>query len=67
MKKLLVMLLAALMVLPSFTACQKTPESPIVVGKDQQKMLEMAKDPAPSDEPVISMESVSRGIYCHAS
>ena len=62
MKKLLVMLLAALMVLPSFTACQKTPESPIVVGKDQQKMLEMAKDPAPSDEPVISMESVSREI-----
>ena len=43
-------------------ACQKTPESPIVVGKDQQKMLEMAKEPAPSDQPVISMESVSREI-----
>jgi len=42
MKKLLVMLLAALMVLPSFTACQKTPESPIVVNKNAENLVEKA-------------------------
>lgn len=61
MKKVIAILLIAVMALGA-AACQKTPESPIVVGKDQQKMLEMAKEPAPSDQPVISMESVSREI-----
>ena len=42
MKKILLMLLSALMVLPSLTACQKTPESPIVVGKDINKLIDSA-------------------------
>lgn len=42
MKKLLFMLLAVLIAFPSFTACQKTPESPIVVGKDINKLIDSA-------------------------
>lgn len=49
MKKILFVLLAVLMALPSFTACQKTPESPIVVGKDNEKLIEKAV--ASSDTP----------------
>ena len=43
MKKILLMLLAVLMVLPSLTACQKTPESPIVVGNNTEQMIENAQ------------------------
>lgn len=49
MKKILFVLLAVLMALPSFTACQKTPDSPIVVGKDNEKLIEKAV--ASSDTP----------------
>ena len=42
MKKLLFVLLTVLMALPSFTACQKTPESPIVVGKSNEALIDKA-------------------------
>lgn len=61
MKKIIAILLITIMAFGA-AACQKTPESPIVVGKDQQKMLEMAKESAHSGEPVIAMESISREI-----
>lgn len=44
MKKLLFVLLAVIMVLPSLTACQKTPESPIVIGKNNDEMIEQAQE-----------------------
>ncbi len=43
MKRLLLVLLAVLMALPSFTACQKTPESPIVLGNNTEQMIENAQ------------------------
>ncbi len=43
MKKLLFVLLTIFMALPSFTACQKTPESPIVVGNNTEQMIKNAQ------------------------
>jgi hypothetical protein len=43
MKKRVCILLAALLALGTLTGCQKTPENPLVVGKDMAKMLRMAK------------------------
>lgn len=57
MKKLLFVLLAILMALPSFTACQKTPESPIVVGNNTEKMIENAQretDNTQTNRPVVT-------------
>ena len=44
MKKLVAILLMAIMLFGISTGCQKTPESPIVVGKDQDVMIEKAKE-----------------------
>ena len=41
MKKVIALLLILLCVF-SMAACQKTPESPVVVGKDNDKMIETA-------------------------
>lgn len=54
MKKILFMLLAILMALSSFTACQKTPESPIVVGKDLDRLMENTQ----ANEPTQKQQSL---------
>ena len=41
MKKVIAILLIAVMALGT-AACQKTPESPIVVGKNNEKLIEKA-------------------------
>lgn len=41
MKKVIAILLITVMALGA-VACQKTPESPIVVGKDNEKLIEKA-------------------------
>ena len=41
MKKRIAILLIAIMAIGA-AACQKTPESPIVVGKDNKRMIEQA-------------------------
>ena len=43
MKKIIAILLITIMAIGA-AACQKTPESPIVVGKNQEAMLEKATD-----------------------
>ncbi len=43
MKKLLTVTLALLFMLSVLPGCQKTPDSPIVVGKDNNKMIEKAR------------------------
>lgn len=50
MRKWFVLLLAALML---FVACQPTPESPIVVGKDQNAMIEKAESDASYREDAV--------------
>ena len=42
MKRIIYLLLTALMFIGMLSACQKTPESPIVVGKDNNRMIEQA-------------------------
>ncbi len=41
MRKLCILILSILFLC---TGCQKTPEAPIVVGKDQQQMIEKAQE-----------------------
>ena len=41
MKKIIAILLITIMAIGA-AACQKTPESPIVVGKDNTRMIEQA-------------------------
>ncbi|MEN6595417.1 MAG: DUF6034 family protein [Clostridiaceae bacterium] len=50
MKRTLCALFAALLIIPALAACQKTPESPIVVGKNAEILIEKATatDSAPS-------------------
>ena len=43
MKRAILFITAMMMVVAIFTGCQKTPESPIVVGKNRDKMIEQAK------------------------
>ena len=54
MKKMLAAILMLTMAFSLCMGCQKTPESPIVVGKNQEAMLEKAqvKDPQPESEGV---------------
>lgn len=42
MKKTFCALLAALLVMAALAGCQKTPESPIVVGKNSELLIEKA-------------------------
>lgn len=81
MKKILIVLLIILMALSSFAACQKTPESPIVVGNHTEKMIEQAQKEnddiiTESQEPIdlyarlnapetYSQELVSKGGRLH--
>ncbi len=58
MKRLLKSALA-LIVIICLSACQPTPEVPIVVGKDQGKMLEAAKQTPSGAQPVSLSEQVS--------
>lgn len=44
MRKAFCVLLAALFVMPSLAACQKTPESPIVIGKNSDLLIEKATE-----------------------
>ena len=44
MKRIIYLLLTASIFIGMLSACQKTPESPIVVGKNQEAMLEKATD-----------------------
>lgn len=43
MKRIIYLLLTALMFIGMLSACQKTPESPIVIGKNLDKLLEKAQ------------------------
>lgn len=54
MKKMLAAILMLTMAFSLCMGCQKTPESSIVVGKNQEAMLEKAqvKDPQPESEGV---------------
>ena len=52
MKKIIAILLITVMAFGA-AACQKTPESPIVVGKDNNRMIEQADgQAAPAEMPV---------------
>ena len=44
MKRIIPILMMITMLLSLFLGCQPTPEEPIVISKDQQEMLETAKD-----------------------
>ena len=44
MKKAISILLSATITLSLFTGCQQTPENPIVIGKNLDKLLETAQD-----------------------
>lgn len=59
MKKVLLLFIAASILLP-LVGCQKTPENPIVVGKDQSIMLERAQQSSPRtlDESQVSQPSI---------
>ena len=50
MKRTVCILLTALMLIGLLAGCQKTPDSPIVVGKDTQAMLEKAQADDPQRE-----------------
>ena len=51
MKKISIVLATALLSM-SFIGCQKTPDSPIVIGKDYDKMVNQALLGQPTDEPI---------------
>jgi hypothetical protein len=51
MKKSIIILIALLLL----CACQPTPESPIVVGKDQNAMIEQAKREIPEEQRTMSV------------
>ena len=44
MKRAISILLSATITLSLFTGCQQTPENPIVIGKNLDKLLETAQD-----------------------
>ena len=44
MKKVLTGMLALLLMISPLTGCHKTPESPIVIGKDNEKLIEKARE-----------------------
>ena len=54
-KHICIILLAALLLL---CACQPTPESPIVVGKDQSAMIEKAQEDSPYASPETGEQAV---------
>lgn len=54
-KHIFIILLAALLLL---AACQPTPESPIVVGKDQSAMIEKAQEDSPYASPETGEQAV---------
>ncbi|MBR4079345.1 MAG: hypothetical protein IKK29_03975, partial [Christensenellaceae bacterium] len=49
MKRAILFITAIMMFAAVFSGCQKTPESPIVVGKDQQVMIEKAEEELPPE------------------
>lgn len=49
MKKIICIIAIAVVLLSILVGCQKTPESPIVVGKDQQVMIEKAEEELPPE------------------
>lgn len=49
MKKIICFALCAVMMMGVLAACQKTPESPIVVGKDQDELLDKAQQNTPDE------------------
>ncbi|MEN6339875.1 MAG: DUF6034 family protein, partial [Clostridiaceae bacterium] len=57
MKRTLCVLFAVLWIIPALAACQKTPESPIVVGKNAEILIEKA---TATDSAVPVMESADR-------
>ena len=57
MKKVIAILFIAVMTF-STAACQKTPESPIVVGKDYETMIEQAKIPNENSAETILKDAV---------
>jgi hypothetical protein len=58
MNKVFTAALTLLLILNVLTGCQKTPDSPIVVGKDYEDMLEKAKDSSDSQAGVSIMDSI---------
>lgn len=54
-KRLFLVLIASLLLL---CACQPTPESPIVVGKDQNAMIEKAQEDSPYASPETGEQTV---------
>ena len=64
MKKVIAILLITVMAFGA-AACQKTPESPIVVGKDNERMIEQAiSSTQPSAVVNEDSENISYGELC---
>ena len=63
MKQTICALLCALMLMGLLAGCQKTPDSPVVVGKNNEVLIEMAKaTPAPTDEQPITTDDTAAYI-----
>lgn len=58
MRKYMLAVACVLIALCLLTACQPTPEVPVVVGKDQEKMLEQAQSTPETEESVPLAEQV---------
>mgnify|MGYP001041693424 CR=1 FL=1 len=55
MKRMICIALLILMAL-GLAACQKTPESPIVAGKNNEQMIEKARETAPNTNSALSLQ-----------
>ena len=51
-KKVMGICLALALAVTALAGCQKTPDNPIVIGKDHEQMMEQAQLGQPTDDPI---------------
>ena len=65
MKKTICMIICMVSLMCVFCGCQKTPEEPIVIGKNQETMIEKAEEPLPTEKqelPLINRYEVKERL-----